>query len=222
MPRPAGRGGKRLATRGSTDLVKWGYGNPACQPLCLQHPLSSGVGAQVPQVGAARSGAGSCTGIVSGDSAHHGFEIEELGVDKDHGHVFLSFPPKYSIGQVVGLLKAVSAREIRAGFPEVRKQLWGGEFWEDGYFARTGRRLIQAGPVQEESLSPQEEPVLALVAEGLTNKEIAATLQLSNKTVKNYLASMFPKSHISRRAQAAPSSPRVKSDSLPDFRARHA
>jgi putative transposase len=70
-------------------------------------------------------------------AGHHGFEIEELEVDKDHVHLFLSFPPKYSIGQVVGLFKAVSAREIRAGFPEVRKQLWGGEFWEDGYFART-------------------------------------------------------------------------------------
>jgi len=68
---------------------------------------------------------------------HHGFEIEELEVDKDHVHVFLSFPPKYASGQVVGLLKALSAREIRAGFPEVRQQLWGGEFWEDGYFART-------------------------------------------------------------------------------------
>jgi putative transposase len=43
-------------------------------------------------------------------AAHHGFEIEELEVDKDHVHVFLSFPPKYSIGQVVGLLKAVRAR----------------------------------------------------------------------------------------------------------------
>jgi putative transposase len=33
---------------------------------------------------------------------HHGFEIEELEVDMDHGHIFLSFPPKYSIEQVVG------------------------------------------------------------------------------------------------------------------------
>jgi len=46
---------------------------------------------------------------------HHGFEIEELEVEKDDVHVFLSFPTKYSTGQVVGLLKAVSAREIRAG-----------------------------------------------------------------------------------------------------------
>ena len=70
-------------------------------------------------------------------AGHHGFEIEEMEVDKDHVHLFLSFPPKYSIGQVVGLMKAVSAKEIREEFPEVRKQLWGGEFWEDGYFVRT-------------------------------------------------------------------------------------
>jgi DNA-binding NarL/FixJ family response regulator len=41
------------------------------------------------------------------------------------------------------------------------------------------------------------------VAEGLTNKEIASALQLSDKTVKNYLANMFRKLHISRRSQAA-------------------
>jgi len=61
----------------------------------------------------------------------------------------------------------------------------------------------QVGPVQGHSLSPQEDRVLMLVAEGVTNKEIAATMQLSDKTVKNYLANMFQKLHISRRAQAA-------------------
>lgn len=70
-------------------------------------------------------------------AAHHGFEMEELEVDKDHVHLFLSFPPRYSNSAEVGLLKAVSAKEIRDEFPEVRKQLWGGEFWEDGYFVRT-------------------------------------------------------------------------------------
>jgi len=58
-------------------------------------------------------------------------------------------------------------------------------------------------PARGQALSPQEERVLALVAEGLTNKEIATTMQLSDKTVKNYLANMFQKLHISRRAQAA-------------------
>jgi DNA-binding NarL/FixJ family response regulator len=52
-------------------------------------------------------------------------------------------------------------------------------------------------------LSAQEERVLALVAEGKTNKEIASALNLSDKTVKNYLASVFQKLRITRRAQAA-------------------
>lgn len=61
----------------------------------------------------------------------------------------------------------------------------------------------QNGPPRGQSLSPQEERVLAFVAEGLTNKEIATTMLLSDKTVKNYLANMFQKLHISRRSQAA-------------------
>ena len=54
-----------------------------------------------------------------------------------------------------------------------------------------------------ESLSPQERAVVALVAEGKTNKEIAVQLGLSDKTVKNYLANTFQKLNITRRTQAA-------------------
>ena len=52
-------------------------------------------------------------------------------------------------------------------------------------------------------LSAQEQRVLALVAEGKTNKEIAVALGLSDKTVKNYLANIFQKLQITRRSQAA-------------------
>ena len=52
-------------------------------------------------------------------------------------------------------------------------------------------------------LSPQEQRVLALVAQGKTNKEIAAVLGLSDKTVKNYLSNTFQKLRVSRRSQAA-------------------
>lgn len=62
---------------------------------------------------------------------------------------------------------------------------------------------VADGLARPSALSPQEERVLALVAQGLTNKEIATSLALSDKTVKNYLANMFQKLHISRRAQAA-------------------
>ena len=53
------------------------------------------------------------------------------------------------------------------------------------------------------SLSPQENRVLALIAEGCTNKEVGVKLGLSEKTVKNYLSTVFEKLHVSRRAEAA-------------------
>ncbi len=52
-------------------------------------------------------------------------------------------------------------------------------------------------------LSPQEERILPQLAEGKTNKEIAAAMNLSEKTVKNYLANIFDKLGIARRSQAA-------------------
>lgn len=52
-------------------------------------------------------------------------------------------------------------------------------------------------------LSPQEQRLLPLLAEGKTNKEIASALELSDKTVKNYLANIFSKLGITRRTQAA-------------------
>ena len=70
-------------------------------------------------------------------SEHYGFEIQEMRVAPDDVHIFLSFPLRYSIAKVVGMLKSISASEIFEKFPEVKKELWGGEFWEDGYFART-------------------------------------------------------------------------------------
>ena len=63
--------------------------------------------------------------------------IDEMEVSADHVHIFCSFPPRYSIAQVVTRFKSLSARAIFREYPQVKRQLWGGEFWEDGYFART-------------------------------------------------------------------------------------
>jgi DNA-binding NarL/FixJ family response regulator len=62
---------------------------------------------------------------------------------------------------------------------------------------------VPGEPARQTSLSPQEQHVLALVAEGKTNKEIAADLGLSYKTVKNYLSNVFQKLQVSHRSQAA-------------------
>ena len=67
----------------------------------------------------------------------YGMEIEEMEVSENHVHILLTFPPKYSIGRVVGMLKSISARAMFDEYPSIKKKLWGGELWEDGYFART-------------------------------------------------------------------------------------
>ncbi len=63
--------------------------------------------------------------------------IDEMEVSPDHVHLFCSFPPRYSIAQVVTRFKSLSARAVFRELPQVKRQLWGGEFWESGYFART-------------------------------------------------------------------------------------
>lgn len=69
-------------------------------------------------------------------------------------------------------------------------------------------RLLREGGGNEPSadlttLSAQEHRVLALVADGLTNKQVGEQLTLSENTVKNYLVNVFEKLHVKRRAQAA-------------------
>ena len=66
-------------------------------------------------------------------------------------------------------------------------------------------RRIATTPYQDElaQLTQQEQRILLLVAEGKTNKEIAAEVYLSDKTVKNYVSSILSKLNLQRRAQAA-------------------
>lgn len=64
-------------------------------------------------------------------------DFEEIGCDKDHIHILCSFHPKYSIGEIVRKIKSITARELFKSFPDLKKNLWGGEFWSDGYYVGT-------------------------------------------------------------------------------------
>ena len=75
--------------------------------------------------------------------------IDEMEVSSDHIHIFCSFPPRYSIAQVVTRFKSLSARRVFREFPQVKRQLWGGEFWENGYFARTVGDKVTAEMVRK-------------------------------------------------------------------------
>jgi len=67
------------------------------------------------------------------------YEIEflEIGSDDDHVHFLVQSVPMYSPKQLVQIIKSHTAREIFKQCPEVKKYLWGGKFWSEGYFVST-------------------------------------------------------------------------------------
>ena len=67
------------------------------------------------------------------------YEVQfvEIGTDEDHVHFLIQSVPTYSVTKLVTLIKSITAREVFRMCPEVKKQLWGGEFWSDGYFGST-------------------------------------------------------------------------------------
>jgi two-component system, NarL family, response regulator DevR len=66
---------------------------------------------------------------------------------------------------------------------------------------RKGKHLMKDERLAR--LSPQEERILTLIADGRTNKEVGDELQLAEKTVKNYVSSILSKLEVARRAEAA-------------------
>ena len=67
------------------------------------------------------------------------YEIKfiEVGTDKDHVHFLVQSVPMYSATKVARIIKSITAREILRECPRVKEQLWGGEFWSDGYYVNT-------------------------------------------------------------------------------------
>ncbi len=109
------------------------------------------------------------------------------------------------------LLKQVRARDLVAALEAVGR----GESLLDpavtGKVLERMRRIATSDqPDELAALTQQERKILALVADGMTNKEIAAEIFLSDKTVKNYVSSILSKLNLERRAQAAAYVARLK------------
>lgn len=65
-----------------------------------------------------------------------GVKLEEIGLDKDHLHMVIEIPPRYSIAKVMGQLKSQSASKLRDQFKWLSKVYWGENVvWSTGYFA---------------------------------------------------------------------------------------
>jgi len=85
---------------------------------------------------------------VKGFKERYAIEVSHVGFDKNHVHFLCKFLPKYSGGQVIRLIKSITAREVFDKVSELRKELWGGEFWTDGYYfatvsGRGDRKIIE-------------------------------------------------------------------------------
>lgn len=99
------------------------------------------------------------------------------------------------------LLKEIGSQSLIQAIQTVAS---GGSILDPAVTARALSWIKNRGTASpKDRLSPQEERVLALVAEGKTNREIADALGLREKTIKNYLSNIFDKLHITRRSQAA-------------------
>ncbi|GHV12962.1 IS200/IS605 family transposase ISDha13 [Spirochaetia bacterium] len=61
----------------------------------------------------------------------------EIGTEGDHVHFLIQAVPKYSPTKIVTTIKGNISKQVFEAHPEVKKQLWGGEFWSDGYFVST-------------------------------------------------------------------------------------
>lgn len=61
----------------------------------------------------------------------------EIGTDGDHIHFLIQSVPTYSPTKICTMVKSLVAREIFRRLPKLKKLLWGGEFWTDGYFVNT-------------------------------------------------------------------------------------
>jgi DNA-binding NarL/FixJ family response regulator len=102
------------------------------------------------------------------------------------------------------MLKQVTGNDLVGA---IRTLAAGGSLLDAGVTATVLNRLRSGGGEQEDpryaSLSPQERRILDLIAEGMTNRQIASQLYLAEKTVKNYVSSLLHKLGFERRTEAA-------------------
>jgi len=60
-----------------------------------------------------------------------------LGIASNHIHFFAGAAPKIAPAKIAQVVKSITARELFKNFPQLKKQLWGGEMWKNGYYVGT-------------------------------------------------------------------------------------
>ena len=97
---------------------------------------------------------------LQGIKERYAVEISHYGFDQNHLHILTQFLPTYSGGQVIRLVKSISAKKVFQQVSEIKKELWGGEFWTDGYYVGTvserGNWSVVEKYIREQGMKPEE------------------------------------------------------------------
>lgn len=75
--------------------------------------------------------------VCRGIEARYEIWFVEIGADGDHVHFMIQSVPMLSAKVIVQAIKSITAKELFRRHPEVKSQLWGGQFWTDGYYVNT-------------------------------------------------------------------------------------
>ena len=86
-----------------------------------------------------------CKGI---EDRYH-MKFETIGFDEDHVHFMLQSVPKYSTSQLFRVVKSITAIKLFEEHPDLKKELWGGEFWSDGGYVGTVGEGINADIIRK-------------------------------------------------------------------------
>ena len=98
--------------------------------------------------------------ICEGIEARFEIIFLEIGAEKDHVHFLVQTVPTYSPAKIVQTIKSITAKKIFEACPEVKKALWGGEFWTRGYYIGTvgehGDEQVITRYVKNQGRKPEE------------------------------------------------------------------
>lgn len=73
----------------------------------------------------------------------------KIGTDKDHVHFLMQSVPSKRHQEIIRVVKSITAKRVFAEHPEVKKKLWGGEFWSDGYFVTSVGKNTNEAVIQK-------------------------------------------------------------------------
>ena len=70
--------------------------------------------------------------VLMGIGERYWYKFDAIGVEEDHFHIVVGAAPRNSPSNVMGVIKSISAKNIFKDYPEIKKFLWGGNFWSAG------------------------------------------------------------------------------------------